>query len=72
VSAVAINAGRWGGCCARTRWCTCAVRGAAGRMAYYRLAGANVRMLLDAALTHIGHALAAAHPEHDTAPGDKA
>lgn len=35
-----------------------------GRMAYYRLADAHVRMLLDVALTHIGHAPAAAHPEH--------
>jgi DNA-binding transcriptional ArsR family regulator len=26
-----------------------------GRMAYYRLADAHVRMLLDGALTHIGH-----------------
>jgi ArsR family transcriptional regulator, lead/cadmium/zinc/bismuth-responsive transcriptional repressor len=34
-----------------------------GRMAYYRLADAHVRMLLDVALTHIGHAPAAAHPE---------
>ena len=34
-----------------------------GRMAYYRLADAHVRMLLDLALTHIGHAPAAAHPE---------
>jgi hypothetical protein len=33
-------------------------------MAYYRLADAHVRMLLDVALTHIGHAPAAAHPEH--------
>jgi DNA-binding transcriptional ArsR family regulator len=41
-----------------------------GRMAYYRLADAHVRMLLDVALTHIGHAPAAAHPEHDPAPGD--
>ncbi|MCP2342833.1 ArsR/SmtB family transcription factor [Actinomadura rupiterrae] len=36
-----------------------------GRMAYYRLADAHVRMLLDVALTHIGHAPATAHPEHD-------
>ncbi|MFC4907693.1 ArsR/SmtB family transcription factor [Actinomadura gamaensis] len=36
----------------------------AGRMAYYRLADAHVRMLLDVALTHIGHAPATAHPEH--------
>ena len=35
-----------------------------GRMAYYRLADAHVRLLLDVALTHIGHAPAAAHPEH--------
>lgn len=41
-----------------------------GRMAYYRLADAHVRMLLDVALTHIGHAPAAAHPEHGSAPGD--
>ena len=34
-----------------------------GRMAYYRLADAHVQMLLDIALTHIGHAPAAAHPE---------
>jgi ArsR family transcriptional regulator, lead/cadmium/zinc/bismuth-responsive transcriptional repressor len=39
-----------------------------GRMAYYRLADAHVRMLLDVALTHIGHAPVAAHPER-TAPG---
>lgn len=32
-------------------------------MACYRLADAHVRMLLDVALTHIGHA-PAAHPEH--------
>jgi len=37
-------------------------------MAYYRLADAHVRMLLDVALTHIGHAPAAAHPEHDLPP----
>ena len=36
-----------------------------GRMAYYRLADSHVRMLLDIALTHIGHAPAAAHPERD-------
>ena len=42
----------------------------AGRMAYYRLADAHVRMLLDVALTHIGHAPAAAHPEHDQVEGD--
>jgi DNA-binding transcriptional ArsR family regulator len=40
----------------------------AGRMAYYRLADAHVRMLLDVALTHIGHAPAVAHPEHDLTP----
>jgi ArsR family transcriptional regulator, lead/cadmium/zinc/bismuth-responsive transcriptional repressor len=40
----------------------------AGRMAYYRLADAHVRMLLDVALTHVGHAPATAHPERDTAP----
>jgi DNA-binding transcriptional ArsR family regulator len=39
-----------------------------GRMAYYRLADAHVRLLLDVALTHIGHAPAAAHPEHDQVP----
>jgi len=45
----------------------------AGRMAYYRLADAHVRMLLDVALTHVGHAPAAAHPERDTPPpGDRA
>ena len=38
-----------------------------GRMAYYRLADAHVRMLLDIALTHIGHAPAAAHPERSPA-----
>jgi DNA-binding transcriptional ArsR family regulator len=43
----------------------------AGRMAYYRLADAHVRMLLDVALTHIGHAPAAAHPEHDVPESDK-
>ena len=37
-----------------------------GRMAYYRLADAHVRMLLDVALTHIGHAPATTHPERDT------
>lgn len=36
-----------------------------GRMAYYRLADSHVRMLLDVALTHVGHAPAAAHPEHE-------
>lgn len=40
----------------------------AGRMAYYRLADAHVRMLLDVALTHVGHAPAAFHPEHPAAP----
>jgi DNA-binding transcriptional ArsR family regulator len=39
-----------------------------GRMAYYRLADAHVRMLLDIALTHIGHAPAAAHPERPASP----
>ena len=39
----------------------------AGRMAYYQLADAHVRMLLDIALTHVGHAPAAAHPEHSDA-----
>jgi ArsR family transcriptional regulator, lead/cadmium/zinc/bismuth-responsive transcriptional repressor len=34
-----------------------------GRMAYYRLADAHVRLLLDIALEHVGHAPAAAHPE---------
>lgn len=34
-----------------------------GRMAYYRLADAHVRMLLDLALAHIDHSPAAAHPE---------
>jgi DNA-binding transcriptional ArsR family regulator len=43
-----------------------------GRMAYYRLADAHVRMLLDLALTHIGHAPAAAHPEHADAPTETA
>src|SRR6266851_1682517 len=38
-----------------------------GRMAYYRLADAHVRMLLDIALTHIGHAPAATHPERSPA-----
>ncbi|WP_345433429.1 metalloregulator ArsR/SmtB family transcription factor [Actinoallomurus vinaceus] len=42
-----------------------------GRMAYYRLADAHVRMLLDVALTHIGHAPAAAHPEHDPSSGER-
>lgn len=41
-----------------------------GRMAYYRLADAHVRMLLDVALTHIGHAPAAAHPERQKTEGD--
>ena len=30
----------------------------AGRMAYYKLADAHVRMLLDVALTHVGHTTA--------------
>jgi ArsR family transcriptional regulator, lead/cadmium/zinc/bismuth-responsive transcriptional repressor len=41
-----------------------------GRMAYYRLADAHVRMLLDVALTHIGHAPVAAHPERGARPGE--
>ena len=44
----------------------------AGRMAYYRLADAHVRLLLDVALTHVGHAPAAAHPERDASQGDVA
>jgi hypothetical protein len=36
-------------------------------MAYYRLADAHVRMLLDIALAHTGHAPAAAHPERSPA-----
>ena len=39
-----------------------------GRLAYYRLADAHVRMLLDLALTHIGHAPVVAHPEHGGRP----
>lgn len=35
----------------------------AGRMAYYKLADGHVRMLLDLALTHVGHT-SAIHPEH--------
>ena len=35
-----------------------------GRLAYYRLADGHVRMLLDVALTHLGHAPAL----HPTAP----
>ncbi|WP_123669430.1 ArsR/SmtB family transcription factor [Actinocorallia herbida] len=38
-----------------------------GRMAYYRLADAHVRMLLDVALTHVGHAPATGHPERAAA-----
>jgi DNA-binding transcriptional ArsR family regulator len=38
-----------------------------GRMAYYRLADAHVRVLLDITLAHIGHAPAAAHPERPAA-----
>lgn len=34
----------------------------AGRMAYYKLADSHVRMLLDVALTHVGHTIAV-HPE---------
>ena len=30
----------------------------AGRMAYYKLADSHVRMLLDVALTHVGHTIA--------------
>jgi ArsR family transcriptional regulator, lead/cadmium/zinc/bismuth-responsive transcriptional repressor len=37
-----------------------------GRMMYYRLADAHVRMLLDLALTHTQHTLAL-HPERDDA-----
>ena len=37
-----------------------------GRMAYYRLDDAHVRMLLDLGLTHTGHTVAI-HPEHSTA-----
>jgi len=33
----------------------------AGRMAYYRLADGHVRLLLDVALTHVGHT-SAVHP----------
>jgi DNA-binding transcriptional ArsR family regulator len=33
----------------------------AGRMAYYKLADSHVRMLLDVALTHVGHTIAV-HP----------
>src|SRR5581483_11103987 len=40
----------------------------AGRMAYYRLADAHVRVLLDIALAHIGHAPAASHPELTAGP----
>jgi DNA-binding transcriptional ArsR family regulator len=42
-----------------------------GRMAYYRLADGHVRMLLDVALTHIGHAPAADHPEHGARAEDQ-
>ncbi len=41
-----------------------------GRLAYYRLADAHVRMLLDLALTHIGHSPVAAHPEHGARRGE--
>lgn len=34
----------------------------AGRMAYYKLEDLHVRMLLDVALTHVGHTVAV-HPE---------
>jgi hypothetical protein len=37
-------------------------------MVYYRLADAHVRMLLDVALAHIGHAPAAAYREYDQVP----
>lgn len=40
-----------------------------GRMAYYRLDDAHVRMLLDLGLTHTGHTVAV-HPER-TGPGQK-
>lgn len=38
-----------------------------GRMAYYRLADSHVRMLLDLALTHVGHTMAL-HPERTPGP----
>jgi ArsR family transcriptional regulator, lead/cadmium/zinc/bismuth-responsive transcriptional repressor len=41
-----------------------------GRLMYYRLDDAHVRMLLDLALTHIGHAPVAAHPEHGARFGE--
>jgi DNA-binding transcriptional ArsR family regulator len=38
----------------------------AGRMAYYKLADAHVRLLIDLALTHVGHSPAfAVTPEND-------
>lgn len=40
-----------------------------GRMAYYRLDDAHVRMLLDLGLTHTGHTVAV-HPER-TGPAQK-
>lgn len=42
----------------------------AGRRAYYRLADSHVRMLLDLALTHIGHDFEPGPPEpgHDSEP----
>ncbi|WP_241981218.1 ArsR/SmtB family transcription factor [Cryobacterium algoritolerans] len=41
-----------------------------GRMAYYRLDDAHVRMLLDLGLTHTGHTVAA-HPEHAISRTDR-
>lgn len=40
----------------------------AGRVAYYRLADAHVRMMLDLAFTHTEHT-EAIHPERDGDPG---
>lgn len=40
-----------------------------GRMAYYRLDDAHVRMLLDLALTHTGHATPVHAGSHDGADG---
>jgi DNA-binding transcriptional ArsR family regulator len=34
-----------------------------GRMVYYQIADAHVKVLLDVALAHVGHAPAIAHPE---------
>lgn len=39
----------------------------AGRMAYYKLADSHVRMLLDVALTHVGHTISV-HPEAGRRP----